>query len=655
MVSKCLWKMYQTPDTDLGTQDLPAKPSVDDLINSLERSIEVASASRKSKSSDPILEPHYKILSIVHKLVSRRDLTPREGATILARQPFGIAVTDDYTLEDMDDWEEYVVTSLRHLRDKDKSNWQHRMIVRHARLLFDEQSESSADYVQAKAAFNVLRESMFTKTMVMNVWKCDAERPGRHHVFTEQYVRFVVKIIAVMKDRTNLEALMRRIRKKAAEFYHFNDLWQTCVATYLQLIRQAHKIPVSHEDSFKSTSAEEFDIMADRIAEWAANASLDFPAFLGMKEAIELKRLNGGLMKAGTIDDLISDAYTAIYLEIGPTLPGPPPSEVIGERNRPLVDEGAEQKPPSSLDHALNLAGATDSGANGEGDKQVEAAPRRRTGVRRPDILRKAEQAYTRNLETPKIGHGSSLKSRKGSMSSGKRDSQTPNGAEGESDDDGEEDGDTEMKDSAAITGEAGVTGNDTVVSSPAGSIHDSADDESDLSDLPDDWDEEPPPSLMFPNLARRSTGVAHSSSDEDDEGEGEEDEEGEEEEEGEQEGENAGDYDEMERDGDGDTVEHGDQTRSVVEGAEEADEDELADDNEEAADEVDDEQDHAEEDGNITREVADTGDEEEEEEEGEEGEEEEEDEEDEEVNDVNDDDEEMVDEGDHTAASGSP
>ncbi len=48
--------------------------------------------------------------------------------------------------------------------------------MRHARIIFDENSEESS-VVHALAAFGVLKESMLTKTMVMNVWKCDAERP----------------------------------------------------------------------------------------------------------------------------------------------------------------------------------------------------------------------------------------------------------------------------------------------------------------------------------------------------------------------------------------------------------------------------------------------------------------------------------------------
>ncbi|KAK2061953.1 hypothetical protein LY76DRAFT_537863 [Colletotrichum caudatum] len=612
MLTKCLWKMYQKPIDELSPKDRETRPTVGYLVSALEHAVEVVSAVPKSRHSDPILEPHYKIVSIIYKLVVRGDLKPQEGADILSRQPFGMELGDDITLDDNEDWEEYVIRNLHHLRDKDKSNWQHRIIMRHARLLFDEDGESP-ELVQAKAAFNVLRESMFTKTMVMNVWKCDAERPGRHHVYTSQYIRFMVKILVVMNDRVNLEMVLRRLRKKGADFYHFSDLWQMCSMAYLRLLRQGFQVPPTLDDPFKSTSLEELEIMADRITEWAGGPLTDIPAFNCLKETIELKKLNGGLMKAGAIDDLINDCYALIYQEIGPTLPGPEPHEVLEARARARAREeangGLELKPSSSLGNLLNPSAAQDLGANGEGDRTaaLEAAPRRRTGVRRPDIIRKAEQAFARFSEAPKSSVAPS-KSRVGSVSSGRNGTHTPARDAGEGSDAedqgegeaGEEGEDTEMKDDTMMEGEQGeeAPAQATAGSSPRGSIHDSADDESELSDVPDDWDEQPPPSLMFPNL-RKSVDSAREVENNDSSDGGDEDEEDEGGEEGEEEG-------EEEEEG-GEEVEEG------------VEEDEGAEEEEEEGEEEEEEE-------------GEEGEEGEEEEEGEEGEEEEEEEEEEEA-----------------------
>ncbi|KAG4216780.1 hypothetical protein PC116_g34739, partial [Phytophthora cactorum] len=157
--------------------------------------------------------------------------------------------------------------------------------------------------------------------------------------------------------------------------------------------------------------------------------------------------------------------------------------------------------------------------ANAEGPQRP-----RKVGIRRADILRKAEQAVVRAQEGPKP---TSAKSR-GSVSSSK----TPAADEGKQDDvvddsksdDGVLDEDVEMKDDE---GEDEGEGEGDLSSAP-GSVHDSADDESDLSDAPpeDVLDEDELRQLMFPNLTRRSLDTTVENSDSESRGEDSSDEE---------------------------------------------------------------------------------------------------------------------------------
>ncbi|KAG5662110.1 hypothetical protein KAF25_004349 [Fusarium avenaceum] len=560
MLSKCYWKMYQTRDDELDVKDMRSKISIEALINTLKKAVKVAHNARRGRNSDPILEPHYKIVSILHKLVMRGDLPSSEAATILSEQPFGLAVNpDDHfaSFSEPEDWEEYIIRNLSKLKDKDKSNWQHRIIFRHARILFCEDnptSEASDQLVEAKAAFGILRDSMVTKTMVMNVWKCDAERPGRHHVYTEQYVRFMTKLLVIMADRVNLEQLLRRLRKKGADFYHFTDLWQSCCMSYLKLLREGYHVSPVMDDAFKSLSSEEFEVVGERIATWAASDGADVPLFNCMKDAIELKKLNANLMKVAPIDDLLNDCYSRIYSEIAKTLPGPDPSKVVEERHHAKEVaaqlEAAQAEAKTTLASILNATNGQESitgtATPMETEKQ-EVAPRaRRAGVRRPDVLRKAEQAVIRAMEAPK-----SSKSRVGSVSSGKRGSHTPNqpASEAGSDDEGVDaqirreaghDGDMDMKDVGEDNEEDHEEeheedheedheeehdeehGAEEKAESEPGSIHDSADDESDLSDVPEDYDEEVPPGLMFPNLGHHSDESSGEDADSESEGDDE-------------------------------------------------------------------------------------------------------------------------------------
>lgn len=601
MLAKCYWKMYQTPEEKLDHKDVRTKVSMGLLLSTLKKAVEVAYSARKSRSSEPIFEPHYKIVSILHKLVMRKELTSVDAAAILSDQPFGLVVhPDDHfaSFTEPEDWEEYIIRNLSKLRDKDKSNWQHRIIMRHAKILFDEGTsmQGSDSNVEARAAFAILRESMVTKTMVMNVWKCDAERPGRHHVYTEQYVRFMTRLLVIMSDLSNMEQLLRRLRKKGADFYHFVDLWQSCCVAYLKLLRQGYHVAPVLDDTFKTMSSEEFDIVSERISEWAATDGIEVPVFNCMKDAIELKKLNANLMKVTPIDDLLNDCYSKIYLEVAKTLPGPEPSKIIEERNNAkeaaaqleaaaLAEAAAqaEAKAASSLSNLLNPSNGQESVTGTATPMEVEkqeAAPRpRKAGVRRPDILRKAEQAVVRALEAPKAS-----KSRVGSVSSSKHGSHTPNPpvSEAGSDDDGpdaqvrrEAGEDVDMKDAeereegaeeegaedegadeegAEEEGAEEEAGDEKATEkeeaeSERASIHDFADDESDLSDLsdaPEGYDEEMPPGLMFPNLGRSPESGDSSGEDADSESEGDDEAE---ESDGEEDGDEAEEAEEGEED----------------------------------------------------------------------------------------------------------
>ncbi|KAF9765459.1 Histone transcription regulator 3 [Fusarium sp. DS 682] len=547
--------MYQTSDDQLDVKDMKSKISLELLIETLKKAVKVAHNARRGRNSDPILEPHYKIVSILHKLVMRGDLPSKDAAAILAEQPFGLAVNpDDHfsSFTEPEDWEEYIIRNLSKLRDKDKSNWQHRIIIRHARILFDEanEAEGSDRLVAAKAAFGILRDSMVTKTMVMNVWKCDAERPGRHHVYTEQYVRFMTKLLVIMSDRNNLEQLLRRLRKKGADYYHFSDLWQSCCIAYLKLLREGYRVSPVSDDAFKSLSSEEFEVIGERIADWAASDGADIPLFHCMKDTIELKKLNANLMKVAPIDDLLNDCYSRIYSEIAKTLPGPDPSKVVEERHHAkevaaqLEAAQAEAKAASSLANILNAPNGQESITGTVTPMEIEkheAAPRaRKAGVRRPDVLRKAEQAVIRALEAPK-----SSKSRVGSVSSGKRGSHTPiqHASDAGSDEEADaqirreagHDVDADMKDAGDENEEEHEEdheeheeehdeehGAEEKAESEPCSIHDSADDESDLSDVPEDYDEEVPPGLIFPNLRRHTDESSGEDADSESEGDDE-------------------------------------------------------------------------------------------------------------------------------------
>lgn len=234
MLGKCLWKMYTADESVRNLFRVPDKPNIrpemNDILEAFISAIEALPQKRDSRK-EPILEPHYKIVSIVHKLVQRKDMEPATGAEALQVSEFLREVGKEV---DADSWESYVLLLLKTLRKADKSGWHHRMTARAAHVIYDD-SGSAGDNLGAMGAKHELTQQIFTKTMAVQVWKPENERPGRHFVYTTRYTRFFIKLLVELDDRVNMEQLAKRVRRKPMDFYDHFKLWTELCHSYLKV------------------------------------------------------------------------------------------------------------------------------------------------------------------------------------------------------------------------------------------------------------------------------------------------------------------------------------------------------------------------------------------------------------------------------------
>jgi hypothetical protein len=236
MLGKCLWKMYQAEEST------SPKPTPQQVLSSFIRAIELIPDEKKKDSREkrePVLEPHYKLVSVVHKLITRRGITLEQARVALESTPYA---SHGNFPEKLDDWVDYVLGVLKALRATDKSNWHHRMVNRTARIVYnfknagDDAMDPTPD-LRALSAKQELTQQMFTKTMVLQVWRPDSERAGRHFVYTASYTRFFVAILEQLKDRSNLEMLARRVRRRPHDVFEHGQVWQEICYAYLRLLR----------------------------------------------------------------------------------------------------------------------------------------------------------------------------------------------------------------------------------------------------------------------------------------------------------------------------------------------------------------------------------------------------------------------------------
>ena len=223
---KVLWKMHSYND---GVLNAGKRIQHQLVINTFIRAVKCVPEKRDSRHPDRpmILEPHYKLLSIVHKMVTARVLTPQLGCRTLKATQYARKVPD---VQDSEEWVDYMQEVLKALRLADKSNWHHRMVARAANTIYETDPDDLRTWLGAK---HELTQQMFTKTMTIQIWRPENERPGRHFVYTGRYVRFFIGILYRLKDKDSMEALARRIRKRGGDFVNHTTIWHELSFAYL--------------------------------------------------------------------------------------------------------------------------------------------------------------------------------------------------------------------------------------------------------------------------------------------------------------------------------------------------------------------------------------------------------------------------------------
>ncbi|KAI5284924.1 Histone transcription regulator 3 [Ascosphaera aggregata] len=215
--------------------------------------------------------------------------------------------------------------------------------------------------------------------MNLQVWRPENERAGRHFVYTTRYLYFFVNLLDQLNDRFNIEQIAKRVRKRASDFANHTGLWEYVCGKYIKILRRCENIPAgADENIFKTVLLDDFQPFAGEVEQFYLN-NLDSPLVGVLREAAELKKLNGGLMKSSIIEDLVVDTYGVMY----DTVLRKTTADAVQQekRERMRVDHLLENDKPSEKRSTPAPEDALTSGLRGKSTKLVS----------RKDIIRRAE------------------------------------------------------------------------------------------------------------------------------------------------------------------------------------------------------------------------------------------------------------------------
>ena len=201
-------------------------------------------------------------------------------------------------------------------------------ISKAAHIIYD---ENPNDMLAILGAKHELSQQIFTKTMTIQVWKPDNERAGRHFVYTGRYVLFFAELLHRTNDRDSMDMLARRIRRKAGDFAHHTAIWTEFSMKYIevrlplcacsrrvliefQLLRKSIPVPEHYDETiFGSMSPEEFAADAARLEAWVLAPGTECQHIDDLRDAMEYKKINNNLMDKGIIESVIAEIYSWIY------------------------------------------------------------------------------------------------------------------------------------------------------------------------------------------------------------------------------------------------------------------------------------------------------------------------------------------------------
>lgn len=223
------------------------------------------------------------------------------------------------------------------------------------------------------------------------------------------------------------------------------------------MIRRAGNVREGHEEGvFRPIGWEEFAANTARLEKLPQLAPQTMPILELLRDAIELKKLNNHLMKVALLEDLVADVYSRIY-----------------ELNIPQFVEQVNEENSNKMkvDHLLMTTdGAADTPTPPTSAPTSEApAPRgRHKGIARRDIQKRAEALVLRRLTSRPIPAKPTTEPTTQPSITSAPSTTVPHTA----------------PETARENAEESISAQQSDI---PGSVHDSADDESELSEIDDE------------------------------------------------------------------------------------------------------------------------------------------------------------------------
>ncbi|QLG75089.1 hypothetical protein HG535_0H04160 [Zygotorulaspora mrakii] len=270
-----------------------------DAFESIQKACKAAVQSSAAK--DAVIEPHYSLVNMCFKSVKEGINTPKEALKLLSTDKeffkeeevfwkIDESLAIDYQIRV---FYQKIVKLLKILIASDKKKWHHRPRYRISRILFDE-------FTDTDGALNEMGAMMSIKSThknLVNIWKPDFERPGKHFVYTNQYVIFYLDILFRKGDFNSIGLVCKKIRRFGSGMAYVNKASEHAVALYTLCARRKLHINEKEyvEQILPAINYQVFMKNSQNLLDSAKKEDYSEEIIDGIKIAYQLKKVNNGI------------------------------------------------------------------------------------------------------------------------------------------------------------------------------------------------------------------------------------------------------------------------------------------------------------------------------------------------------------------------
>lgn len=301
--------MYQGKSkSKLDGQNINYSEIVELLLKSCKLAID------SSNKDDPIIEPHYQMLSTVLKMVELGNCDVTGFISYLKLNPLFTSIFDQ--LEGESNVYKLSEHLLKKIENYDKKKWQHRPIFKLAKIY----GNKFNDYKMAQEQMAKIINLKPTVRNLTTIWKPDHERPGRHFYYCAEYSTFISDLLFKMNDVHSLSMVVKKLRKLASTITTPLKIYDTAMSKLCILVKEITRMPVGLLDlaiqklklsEFTETSKELLNQMKEQKIEDISNEQQLLLFFLSETQAF--KKLTNGFAATSSIDEVFHSLYMMIY------------------------------------------------------------------------------------------------------------------------------------------------------------------------------------------------------------------------------------------------------------------------------------------------------------------------------------------------------